>query len=68
LLVDYLGPSLDTTISALSSAIWLFGTNPEQWNLLRRELDRSRNAFHEVVRLESPITGFTRVAADVTSV
>jgi cytochrome P450 len=62
LLVDYLGPSLDTTISALGSAIWLFGTHPDQWDLLRREPDRARNAFNEVLRLESPITGFTRVA------
>jgi cytochrome P450 len=62
LLVDYLGPSLDTTISALGSAIWLFGTHPDQWDLLRREPNRARNAFNEVLRLESPITGFTRVA------
>jgi cytochrome P450 len=62
LLVDYLGPSLDTTISALGSAIWLFGTHPDQWDLLRSEPHRARNAFNEVLRLESPITGFTRVA------
>jgi cytochrome P450 len=71
LLIDYLGPSLDTTISALGSAIWLFGKHPDQWDLLRAEPHRAHNAFNEVLRLESPITGFTRVcptAADIDEV
>ncbi len=71
LLIDYLAPSLDTTISALGNAIWLFGTQPEQWDRLRREPDRVKNAFNEVVRFESPINCFTRVAtigADVGGV
>jgi cytochrome P450 len=63
LLVDYLGPSLDTTISALGSAIWLFGNHPEQWDLLRKNPNRAHNAFNEVLRLESPLTGFTRVSS-----
>jgi cytochrome P450 len=70
-LIDYLAPSLDTTISALGNAIWLFGTHPEQWDLLRREPERVKNAFNEVVRVESPINCFTRVAttdADVGGV
>ena len=62
LLIDYLAPSLDTTISALGNAIWLFGTHPEQWDLLRREPSRVKSAFNEVVRVESPINCFTRVA------
>lgn len=62
LLVDYLAPSLDTTISALGNAIWLFGRNPNQWDLLRREPERVKAAFNEVLRLESPISCFTRVA------
>lgn len=62
LLIDYLAPSLDTTISALGNAVWLFATYPEQWALLHRERHRIKNAFNEVVRLESPINGFTRVA------
>jgi len=62
LLVDYLAPSLDTTVSALGNAIWLFGRNPDQWDLLRREPERAKAAFNEVLRLESPISCFTRVA------
>ncbi len=61
LLVDYLAPSLDTTVSALGNAIWLFGENPDQWDLLRREPERVKAAFNEVLRLESPISCFTRV-------
>ncbi len=62
LMIDYLAPSLDTTISALGNAVWLFATHPEQWALLRAEPSRARKALDEVLRLESPISGFTRVA------
>lgn len=60
-IVDYLGPSLDTTVAALGNAVWLFATHPDQWALLRREPDRAKHAFNEVLRIESPISGFTRV-------
>jgi cytochrome P450 len=68
LLVDYLAPSLDTTISAIGNAIWLFATHPDQWDRLRREPERVKNAFNEVLRLESPISCFTRVATEPTEV
>ena len=65
LLVDYLGPALDTTISAISSALHLFATHPDQWDLLRREPQRIPNAINEIVRFESPVRAFgRRVAAD----
>ena len=60
--IGYLGPSLDTTTAALANAIWLFATHPEQWDVLRRQRDRVKQAFNEVLRLESPISCFTRVA------
>ena len=60
LLVDYLGPALDTTISAMSTALALFATHPEQWDLLRREPERIPNAINEVVRFESPVRAFGR--------
>jgi cytochrome P450 len=62
LFVDYLGPSLDTTISGIGNAVWLFATHPDQWELLRAEPQRIKAAFNEALRLESPISGFTRVA------
>ena len=65
-IIDYLAPSLDTTISALGNAVWLFATHPDQWELLRREPHRVKNAFNEVLRLESPINCFTRVTTTRT--
>jgi cytochrome P450 len=63
LFIDYLAPSLDTTISAIGNALWLFATHPDQWRLLRAAPDRIKAACNEVLRIESPITCFTRVAA-----
>jgi cytochrome P450 len=60
LLVDYIAPSLDTTISAIASAIHLFGTHPEQWELLKADPTLLSNAVNEVVRYASPLRAFTR--------
>jgi cytochrome P450 len=60
LMNDYMGPSLDTTIFATSNAIWLFGQNPDQWDLLRSNPALIPHAVNEVIRLESPIPFFTR--------
>jgi cytochrome P450 len=61
LLGDFLVPSLDTTVSALASAIWLFGTNPDQWRRLRADPSLIPAAFNEVVRYETPARGFCRL-------
>lgn len=60
LLIDYIAPSLDTTISAISSALLLFARHPEQWQLLREDPSLLPNAVNEVVRFESPLRSFTR--------
>ncbi len=62
LFTAYLVPSLDTTISAVGSAIWLFGRFPDQWAKVRENLALVPNAFEEVLRLESPIQSFSRLA------
>jgi cytochrome P450 len=62
LFIDYLAPSLDTTISAIGNALWLLATHPDQWQKLKAEPERIKAAFHEVLRLESPINCFTRMA------
>jgi cytochrome P450 len=67
-IIDYLAPSLDTTISALGNAIWLFATHPEQWRLLRQDPDRVKHAFNEVLRVETPIASFSRVATQPTEI
>ncbi len=60
LLIDYLAPSLDTTISAVASAIWLFATHPDQWDKIKASPELIPNALNEVLRLETPIRGFCR--------
>ncbi len=67
-IIDYLAPSLDTTISALGNAIWLFATHPDQWQLLRRDPDRVKHAFNEALRMETPISSFTRVTTRATEI
>jgi cytochrome P450 len=67
-IIDYLAPSLDTTISAIGNALWLFATHPDQWQRLREEPLRVKHAFNEALRLESPINCFTRVAKVDTSI
>lgn len=60
LMIDYLAPSLDTTISAISSALHLFAQHPDQWQALRDDPSLVANAVNEVVRLESPLRAFSR--------
>jgi cytochrome P450 len=64
MMTDYLGPSLDTTINATSSAILLFGRHPDQWDAVREDRALIPNAINEVLRLESPIPWFARVATE----
>lgn len=57
---DYMGPSLDTTILATSSMIWLMSQNPAQWDLLRNDPSLIPGAINEALRIESPIQCFSR--------
>ncbi len=68
LLLDYLGPALDTTISAVGSAIWLFASHPDQWDKVRQNPSLIPNAFNEVLRVETPIRGFCRHTTRPTNV
>ncbi|WP_344138736.1 cytochrome P450 [Luedemannella flava] len=61
LLGDFLVPSLDTTVSALASMVWLFGNNPDQWRKVREDPSLVAAAFNETVRLETPARGFCRL-------
>lgn len=68
LILDYVGPSLDTTIFATSSALWLFARHPEQWNLVRENPALIPAAINEVLRIESPIQIFSRYVTRDTEV
>ncbi len=61
LIGDYLVPSLDTTISALTSAMLFLGRHPEQWQAIRADHSLIPNALNEVIRLETPIRALSRV-------
>jgi cytochrome P450 len=61
MMIDYMGPSLDTTIYAISNGVWLFATHPEEWRKVRESPSRVPSAINEILRMESPIQGFSRL-------
>ena len=60
MVIDFIAPSLDTTILASTYMLWLLGENPAAWERLRRDPELIPAAVVEAVRLASPIRGFTR--------
>ena len=63
MMIDYMGPSLDTTIFAITSAVRLFADHPDQWDLVRADPSLIPSAVNEVLRMESPIQDFSRSVA-----
>jgi cytochrome P450 len=61
LMIDYMGPSLDTTIHAIASGVWLFARHPQEWRKLCESPGRVHSAVNEILRMESPIQGFSRL-------
>jgi cytochrome P450 len=68
LILDYVAPSLDTTIFAISNAIWLFARHPDQWSALCANPASMPGAINEVLRVESPIQAFSRFVTQDTQV
>jgi cytochrome P450 len=66
LMVDYIGPSLDTTISAIPNAMHLFAAHSEQLQLLKEDPSLIPNAVNEIVRYESSLRAFCRQACHDT--
>ncbi|MGW0041479.1 cytochrome P450 [Rhodococcus sp. NPDC003348] len=64
LLVDFLAPSMDTTINSLSTAVWQFGQNPDQWRKVREDRSLIDNIVDESVRFEAPARGFSRLVTE----
>lgn len=62
LLIDYIAPSLDTTILGTGHLLYLLGTHPEQYERVRADADLVPTAVDEALRLGSPVRGFTRLA------
>ena len=60
-MIDYVGPSLDTTIHATSTGLLLFAQHPDQWDKVRANPGLlGKTALVEIVRLATPIQYFTR--------
>lgn len=57
---SFLTAGVDTTVNGLGNAIFLFLQNPGQWDMLRADPSRAKQAFDEVLRLESPVQTFFR--------
>lgn len=60
LLRSFLSAGIDTTISALTSALWCLATHPDQWEQLRENPGLARNAFEEAIRFDGPVGTFFR--------
>jgi cytochrome P450 len=62
LLIDYIAPSLDTTILGAGHMLFELGRNPQQWEKLRAEPERIPATVHEALRFEAPVRAFSRFA------
>jgi cytochrome P450 len=63
---QYLGAGVDSTIAAIGNIVALFGTYPEQFDLVRKDPSLVPAAFAEVLRFWPPINTWGRyVVTDV---
>ncbi len=62
LLIDYIAPSLDTTILGLGHLLFQLGRHPEQWAMIRDDHALIPRAIDEALRLEAPVRAFSRYA------
>ena len=49
---SFLSAGLDTTVAAISSALYLLATNPGEWRKFRADPSLAKNVFEETVRIE----------------
>ncbi|MYT68154.1 MULTISPECIES: cytochrome P450 [unclassified Streptomyces] len=64
MMLDYVTPSLDTTILAIANTVALFARNPDQWDLLREDRSLIPHAINESLRFESPVPQFSRLLTE----
>ena len=63
-ILNFVGPAFDTTISGISSTLWLLARHPEQWAAVREDRSLIPAAFNEALRLESPLQIWGRACRD----
>ena len=59
---------MDTTVNSISSALYLFGQHPDQWQRLRADRSLMQSAIAEILRIEPPVQRFTRVTTSEVDV
>lgn len=64
----YIHAGLDTTSSAVASAVLLFGHHPRAWDAVRADRSLLTSALGEVIRIYSPVQRFTRCTTVETAV
>ena len=64
MLIDYIAPSLDTTILGTGHLLFQLGRHPAQWDLVRGNHELIPRAVDEALRLEPPVRAFSRVATE----
>ena len=64
MIIDYVGPALDTTILATGHMLWRLATTPGAYDDLRADSSLIPSVVNEAVRLASPIKGFTRYSVE----
>jgi beta-glucosidase len=64
MVIDYIGPSLDTTILATGFMVHCLATTEGALDAVRDDPSLVPSVVNEVVRLSSPIRGFTRLASE----
>jgi len=57
---SFLSAGIDTTVYGLGNALYCLASHPEQWKILRENLNLIRGAFEEVLRYEAPVQTFFR--------
>lgn len=58
-----LSAGVDTTVTAIGSALWCFAANPDQFRALRADpAGMALAAFEETIRFTSPVNAFCRTA------
>jgi cytochrome P450 len=67
LMAAYLVAGIDTTIASIANAVDLLGRNPDQWKLLNEQPQLAARTYNEVLRIESPVLAFKRVANQETA-
>lgn len=63
MVLDYIAPSLDTTIFATGHMLHRLASHPDQWQRLRDDRTLIPAAVNESLRIDSVVRAFTRVAA-----